>query len=352
MGSTQTYDYLVIGGGLAGTLFAQQLLEHNKSFLLYDPLKKQSSSTLAAGMFNPVSGKRMTVAPNIDELLQCMTGAYRKLESELGCSLLILQTIVQAFGNTKEANDFWAAGENAAFGRFIINDVDMPPALNAPFGGFAIKGGGWVNTPLLLERFWQLLERKDLLVNDAIDYSQLNFEGGTWHYKSHEFNRVVCCEGYHYTSNPWFSSLPFKLCKGQLLLIRCEMPGPPCILKKGVYVVHLHDDVYKVGATYEWDEINELPDATGKAVLESKLREMLKVPFKVLDHLAGVRPTTRDRKAIIGAHQDQKNLYCFNGLGTKGVLLAPYLAQQLYAHIEHGHPISPDVSLNRFLTKG
>ena len=72
------------------------------------------------------------------------------------------------------------------------------------------------------------------------------------------------------------------------------------------------------------------------------------VPYEVIEHSAGIRPTTIDRRPIIGSHPNYKNIYVFNGLGSRGILLAPTLSCWLYNHIYKRLLISKEVDIKRF----
>jgi glycine/D-amino acid oxidase-like deaminating enzyme len=86
--------------------------------------------------------------------------------------------------------------------------------------------------------------------------------------------------------------------------------------------------------------------------LENQLKEILQVPFKVLDHKVGIRPTVKDRRPLLGMHMEHKRLGIFNGLGTRGVMLAPYFANHLANHIFNGDKLNSVVDILRFNAKG
>lgn len=50
----------------------------------------------------------------------------------------------------------------------------------------------------------------------------------------------------------------------------------------------------------------------------------MKIPYNVVEHKAGVRPSVSDRRPVLGPCKDYEQLVVFNGLGTKGVSLAPF----------------------------
>ena len=61
-----------------------------------------------------------------------------------------------------------------------------------------------------------------------------------------------------------------------------------------------------------------------------------------------MRPTVIDRRPLIGEHAEHKNLYVLNGLGTRGVMIAPYVADQLFNYIENKQELAKEISIERF----
>jgi glycine/D-amino acid oxidase-like deaminating enzyme len=192
------------------------------------------------------------------------------------------------------------------------------------------------------------LEEKGSFSTQTFDWNKVFWEEGKWQHGEYCFEKLICCEGHQYAKNPYFNWLPFKLCKGQVLLIKCEGLPKDLILKKGVYLVHQYDDVFKVGASYEWDFVDDKANELGREMLIEKVKQMIALPFEVVDQDAGIRPTTRDRAAILGKHPKQEQLYILNGLGTKGMLQAPYLAKHLVGYLLDETSLFPEVDVSRF----
>ena len=132
-------NYLIIGQGLAGTLLAKELLATNESFLIIDAFKESTSTKVAAGMYNPISGKRMVKSWNADELLRDTFEAYNSLEKLLDCKLLFQQNIYQLFGSVKEQNDLSSRMDNEDFSKHVNLFPAKEPNLNDAFGAFEIK---------------------------------------------------------------------------------------------------------------------------------------------------------------------------------------------------------------------
>ncbi len=341
-------NYIIIGQGLAGTLMAHELLKANESFLVIDEYRESTSSKVAAGMFNPISGKRMVKSWNADALLADTFNAYTELEILLNCKLLFKQNIYQLFGSVKEQNDLSTRMDNEDFAQHVNLFPTKEENLNDSFGAFEIKETGWVYTKLLIEKMNELLVNNNCLLNEKFDYNELKQIDNYWQYKNIKAKYVIFCEGYKNNGNSYFNYLPFVLCKGEVFTIKCAGLTENKIIKKGIYLVNLYDDFYKVGATYEWNDLTENISKEGKTFLEEKLNDLLKIPYQIISHEANIRPTTKDRKAIVGEHPKHKNLFILNGLGTKGVMHAPYLAKQLLNLIINKTEIEKEININRF----
>mgnify|MGYP003329001594 CR=1 FL=1 len=82
----------------------------------------------------------------------------------------------------------------------------------------------------------------------------------------------------------------------------------------------------------------------------NKLQKLLNCSFEILQQRAGIRPTVIDRRPLVGQHRVHKNLYILNGLGSRGVLMAPTVAKNLIDFIEKGLALPKDIDINRFTT--
>ena len=113
----------------------------------------------------------------------------------------------------------------------------------------------------------------------------------------------------------------------------------------------LGNDLFKVGATYNWQDKTDEPTEEGRKELITRIKEILQCDFEIISHFAGVRPTVKDRKPLVGNHEAFKNLYILNGLGTRGVMLGPYCAKMLYEYSENDIEIPLNYSIKRFKKK-
>jgi glycine/D-amino acid oxidase-like deaminating enzyme len=148
--------------------------------------------------------------------------------------------------------------------------------------------------------------------------------------------------------NPYFNSLPFAPNKGEALIIK--VPGLPNknIYKNNISVVPWDDDLFWVGASYEWSFNDVLPTQSFREKMIQNLDQFMQLPYEVVDHVTGIRPANSQRRPFVGVHPQYSQLAICNGMGTKGCSLAPFFTHQLREHLETGTPIEPEANLERF----
>ena len=200
-----------------------------------------------------------------------------------------------------------------------------------------------------MQDFRHFFLTNNVLREEVFDYQALEIFPGKIKYKQLEAKRIVFCEGYKVIFNHWFNYLPFTTAKGDLLYIYSPQLNLKEILTKGIHLVPLSNDNYLLGSTFIWHDLSETVSEEGRAELYEKLSKLINCPFEIINETAGIRPTIKDRRPVLGVHPIHQNLYIFNGLGTKGVTLSARMAEKLIAHIEDNLPIEDEISINRFI---
>jgi glycine/D-amino acid oxidase-like deaminating enzyme len=92
----------------------------------------------------------------------------------------------------------------------------------------------------------------------------------------------------------------------------------------------------------------ETVTSSGRQELQGKLDELVRFPVNIVDQDWGIRPTTPDRRPLLGRHPEQDRTFAFNGLGTKGVSLAPYWSEAMVRYMENGQPLNKEVDIERY----
>lgn len=345
-------DYLIIGSGIAGISFAEIALQNNKTILVFDN-DSQTSSKVAAGIYNPVILKRFTAVWQAKEQLAFMDSFYANLESKLNVKLDYKMPVIRKFFSIEEQNNWFQAVDKPSLSPFLSNEIFTKniAGLDAPFNYGQVLQTGFIDTKKMLEEYQKFLKNQNLLSNDKFDYSLLKIEPNFISFRDIKAKQIIFAEGFGLLQNPYFNYLPLDGTKGELLIIKAPKLDLNCILNAAVYVVPLENDLYKIGATYNWnDKTNDLT-IEGKRELLDKLKEMINCDFEVIEHLAGVRPTVKDRMPMIGSNPEHKNMYILNGLGTRGVMLGPSMANALFEFVELNKPLQKEIDIKRFLMK-
>lgn len=344
-------DYLIVGQGIAGSVLAYSLIQQGKRVLLLDENNAYSSSKVAAGLYNPIVFKRIVKSWMVDDVLPVANELYANMEDAFGKKFHFKREIVKLF-ISEEERSFWnSKAAQADLTHFLSNELAMSfhtDFIHNPYGCSFVKQSGYADVNVLLDSMKNYLIQLESYQFTKFDFDALTLLPSGVEYKGIKATKILFCEGYKVTSNPYFNWLPMVLTKGEILQVR--IPNFECekVVNKGVFILPLGGDLYKVGATYEWKDLSESPTERGKSELVEKLKQVIKVPFEVVAHEAGVRPTVKDRRPVIGIHPDYPQLGIFNGMGTKAILLAPYFALQFCTYLEGASILNPEVDIKRF----
>ncbi len=346
------YDYIIVGQGLAGSLFACKCIQHNKAFLLIDP-KENNASKVSSGMYNPVILKRFTSVWNALGQIEEVEQAFQNIENILQVNLIESIKIYRIFHSFEEQNTWLKKANREDLASFLNTKIHSikNPFIKNKFDSGEILRGGKVNVNLFLEAFRDHIKKNKQLIEDKLVYSKLKIKDAFIEYKTYKAKRIVFCEGYGLKENPFFNNLPLVGNKGETMIIKCSDLDLSSVVKSKVFIMPLEDDYYFVGATYNWNDKDENPTEEGKNELTSKLNTFLKVDYDIVKHQAGLRPTVIDRRPLVGRHSIYHNLYVLNGLGTRGIMLGCSMADELYNFIENKRSLTKEIDINRFKTE-
>ncbi len=347
------YDYLIIGQGIAGTSVAWHLHDLAKSFLVVGDSSMPSSSRVAAGIFNPLTGKKLVKTWLADDLFPYAKSFYGGLEERLSCKIVHKASIYRPFRSIEEQNTYLAQTADPRISPYIADTPDPGnelPYVNAEFGGLEVIQAGWIDLPALLDASRQYFEARDHYIETTFDPADLVREEHGILWQGKRFGTVILCQGFMALENDWFNWLPFAPVKGQILEIATTVPLGPYIINQGIFALPLSENRMKVGATYSWDPLDWKATEAATEELEFKLKGLLNVPYTLAGAQAGIRPSVRDRRPLIGVHPEFPNVAIFNGLGTKGVTLAPFLANEFCNHLIYGKELNPLVNIKRYFS--
>ncbi|WP_299435137.1 FAD-binding oxidoreductase [uncultured Maribacter sp.] len=345
-------DYLVVGLGLAGISFCEQLEKNNKTFKVISDAS-QTSSIVAGGLYNPVILKRFTLAWNAKHQLELAKPFYQNLEEKLKTKLDYKVPVYRRFASIEEQNMWFEAADKNTLQPFLSTQIkaNNNTAIDAPFGYGEVLDTGRIDTKVLLNMYQSFLKEKNVLKEETFNYDVLILEEDHVSYKTIKAKKIVFATGYGLKNNPYFNYLPLNGTKGELLTIKTPELKENNVIKSSVFIIPLGEDLYRIGATYKWKDKSNTPTEEAKSELLEKLSAFLKCNYTIINHVAGIRPTVADRRPLLGKHPKHKNMYILNGFGSRGVMIAPYASKVLLEYIENNKALPTEIDISRFTKK-
>ncbi len=346
---TAAFDIIVVGQGLAGTTLALALQAAGQRVLVVDAEEPVTSSKIAAGLTTPITGQRLALSWRADEMLAEAQTFYASIEKATGQKFYHARTALRLFSSDAERELWSKRSLQPAFQTYMTMPQPQPlcdPQLgDAAGGGFEMRSAQ-LNVAAYLKAARGLLAYQPMRMDWARD---VQFGDDVISVGAHKTRRLLSCEGHAAVRNPYFSCVPFKGAKGDILTVRFHKALPPTSWHRGIWIAPTADaDVFRVGSTYNWQTLDCVPCADARAAIESKLQAFFRVPYTVIGHEAAVRPIIRDSKAVIGMHPKYAQLGFFNGLGSKGALYAPWFAKCFTLHLVRGEPIPAAVDVAKY----
>lgn len=343
-----------MGQGIAGTLLAHFLLKENQCIAVIDKPLEGASSHIAAGIVNPITGRRLVKSWRFEELYSFAKQTYLELESLLGISIWHERNILRALPTVFDENEWLRRSAFVDYKPFIAVTPDAAPypgALNAVRAWGESRLSAQVAMPQLVSSFREYLLREGMLIEGVFDNTKLEIKNNAIRLCGLHARLVVFCEGSRAAQNPLFNHLPFALTKGELLLIKIPGVKFEKMIKHHLFIVPLEGDIYWVGSTSRYEFEHRRPQEEKRQWLANQLKEILKVPFEVVEHLAGIRPTVFRHRPFLGTHPVYPEVTIFNGLGTKGASLGPFFARQMAGFLMGKNVLDQEVDICRFQKK-
>jgi glycine oxidase len=344
-------DYIIVGQGLAGSCLAVQMLNRGRTFMVIDLPEENTCTVVAAGLFNPVTGQHLVKTWLGDTLFPYLHQFYSRCENEAGTKFFYPMSLYRPFGSIEEQNEWMGRSADPTY-RAIIESIFTQPAFDGVrdhYGGLLLKQCGYINTALFVQCVREKVAGRGFYRHGHFDAAKLEVSTDGVFYEDIKASRVIFCEGPKVLANPWFNKLPIRVLKGETIRIKCDY-RKHVILNRGVYMVPGKEEgEWRVGSTYNLTDTTMGSTLPAKQELEQKLKDLIRFPYEVTGQDWGFRPTTVDRRPILGKHPKFEQLVIFNGLGTKGVSLAPYFSEVLLHWMENSaSALNKEVDVTRF----
>lgn len=345
-------DFIIVGQGIAGTSIAFRLLHAGKRILVIDEGRDNSASIVSSGIINPITGRRFVKSWMFDDLLPAALLFYSELEGILNIEIIEERSVLRALHNIREENLWHSQSRRPdyenCFGELVSGEKYRNHFNNEVALG-QVRNSYLINIALLIKASRAYLNEKGFLLKRAVSLSDFQLASRV-KYEDYSAVGIIFAEGWKVIKNPMFSNLPFSPAKAEALICNIDNYTIEEIVKNKKFIVPLESGRCWIGSTYEWKFENDEGNLDKQTELKQYLEKYLNRSYQVLDSLTAIRPSTKDRRPIIGRHPEFSNVYLFNGLGTKGISLAPYWSQQLTSLILNRKDLQDEVEIVRYST--
>ncbi|MBP6695357.1 MAG: FAD-binding oxidoreductase [Saprospiraceae bacterium] len=335
-GIKYVFDDIIVGGGLAGCLMAFELISNGRKVLLIDEGQAHSSSAVAAGIINPITGKKYIKSWNIDLFLPQAVKTYREIEKLLGITILYEKNIVRSLPDISAENQWESRKLDENYTNFIKENADISDFQNEVniSGNLAeIRQAYRIDILTFITSLCRYLEEKGGFLCHTFDVNLLKIEDKQIGYLHFSASNIIFCEGQKGISNPLFPDPGFALTRGEATIINIPESRISKMIKDEIFLVPFGNDLFWVGGGYENVSYPEKITSNHKKIVKKEISSLVKVPFETVEVKSAVRPTTKSRRPLVKQHEMYPHVYYFNGLGTKGSSIGPYIAHQLAKHI-------------------
>lgn len=322
---------LIVGAGLAGSLLAWRLASSGAKVTVVDDARVGRASPVAAGLLSPLSGARLALADHLDAHLPLARAFYQELERAMGGRWFRPMPILRDLRSAEEAQLAQQRLRDPRAALYVEED-DSAEAKGTPFGRLRIEGGGWLDYRRLpeLPRLgrWEVISQKISPEELRETAEAISWRGRAW-------DACVLATGY---APEWgaFSGLTWQAAAGDILTVRMVGWDEKHIRTRGIFTVPLGENCFRVGATYERNDLSAVPRTERCEALRIELHSWTGRPVEILAHDVGVRPILTGRRLVATTLPGHPRIFLLNGLGSKGALHAPALVENLAGQILHG----------------
>ena len=350
-------DVIIVGQGLAGSSLAYELIKRDQKVVVIDRQDEGSSSRVAAGLITPLTGKGMNPAWRQEEYLSKAIEHYQELADKTGQCVYFPQPVLRAFSSQKErAKWLTKKGEQDRW----AEEVDsLPEPILSEHGAIVMPDGAWVDTLAYLSVIRGLLVEHEAIINADFKQSEVSVLNDGVEWRGIVARKIILCQGAYGLKKQmhtqasghsneeggdkqaceqqaeWFGDVIHRSAKGEILTLKINGLDESSRYHAQGWLAPRGGNHWKAGASYDWQQLNSETTAEGRDQILTRLRSWIKpgIELEVVDHAAGVRPIIRNSRPVVGFHKEHSQLGFFNGLGSKGALMAPAVAAHLAQHL-------------------
>lgn len=343
-------DYIIVGGGLAGISLALELVLRGKDIVLLDNPESTTSSRIAAGIIHPVVPKGVRLTWMGETIFSLITPWYMGWEKRLQAAFFQPMEGFQIHPNQATA-DFWSERAHTDEMQHWIGMLshDAIYGISQNNGYTPINQCARLDTKAFLDAALLWLNDKITVQHSQFHHASLKKQGKQWQYGEYVSDGVVFCEGIKVLENPWFHHLHFHPTAGDILTLRFEAELPQALYKNRSWLVPDGKGNWLAGSTFHKGSRETIPLPEDADSIMVQVQSWIQIPFTLRKHQRGVRPTVEGRRPYLGQHPTDAGIFIYNGLGSKGSSLIPWLSPMMAEFICNGKSLNSEVDISRFV---
>jgi len=288
----------------------------------------------------------MKAAWQVETYLPYAENFYQVLDKQFLIDIFSQKTVNVFIHDVEQENNWYEALDKVRLNPFISSQVFKNENQNLNIDKIGKIKASSINLISLFQCSKSHYQKQ--WITETFQHDDLRIKSNSISYQNKTYKDIVFCEGFGVTQNPFFKDIGIYGNKGDYLIIKSKTLQLQELYKAKYFLIPLGNDLYKFGATYQRHPLNHQTSDEAKSQMIEALDKMINAPYEIVDQVCGIRPTTKDRRPIVGTHLKYENIHILNGFGSRGVMLAPKLGQSLIKHILEKEPIDPEISIQRF----
>ena len=347
---------VVVGRGIAGAMTAWRFHKRGCDVRWWGD-GSHAASRVAAGMYNPVSFRHVVEVWNAKHHVAAMKALLEDMQQSLGLedSLFDDVPVMRIFPNDQSREDWDARIEEGhGVAQWIGRSQEPVGHVSAADGCGVVTGSGWVNVPAMLdavEGHFQTLGK----LEDRPWQVEMGLPDGA--------TLLVDCRGVGASEELAQHGLKVSPNHGDVLTLSTpegalNTEGHNVNNGKWLLPMGVKDGRrwWRLGATYSWHRMAPTPDPSAVGAIRGHMLRVFDddaqrvfLDAQLEAHDAGLRPASPDRRPMVGPWPGQREgVAMLNGLGTRGVLVAPTASQRLVDWWLDGAAIPDEMRSDRF----
>lgn len=218
-------DYIIVGFGLAGACLAVQLMRRGKQIAVFDTPDQNRASAVAAGIFNPITGKRIVKTWKADEMFRYLHSFYKSVEDEIGEKFYYPRELYTPFRSIDEQNEWMGKSADPYFSNYVLSVTTRSTygdQVTDPLGGILLANCGYINTNVFVYSIRKMVKASHYYAEEELDENNLKIESGKISYQLLSAQKIIFCTGIHQLKSRLFKGLPLKPLKGEVITIKTD----------------------------------------------------------------------------------------------------------------------------------